>query len=42
MPGVILDKVNPEQQAAIHHGQGPLLIVAGASGICYLEWLELL
>ncbi len=30
MPGEIPDKVNPEQQAAIHHGQGPLLIVAGA------------
>jgi len=30
MPGVIPDSVNPEQQAAIHHGTGPLLIVAGA------------
>lgn len=30
MPGVIPEKVNPEQQAAIRHGQGPLLIVAGA------------
>lgn len=30
MPGEIPEKVNPEQQAAIHHGQGPLLIVAGA------------
>ncbi len=30
MPGEIPSQVNPEQQAAIHHGQGPLLIVAGA------------
>jgi len=30
MPGVIPEKVNPEQQAAITHGKGPLLIVAGA------------
>lgn len=30
MPGVIPEKVNTEQQAAIHHGSGPLLIVAGA------------
>ncbi len=30
MPGVIPEKVNPEQAKAIKHGQGPLLIVAGA------------
>lgn len=30
MPGVIPDQVNKEQQAAITHGRGPLLIVAGA------------
>lgn len=30
MPGVIPEKVNKEQQAAIRHGRGPLLIVAGA------------
>ncbi len=30
MPGVIPEKVNREQQAAITHGRGPLLIVAGA------------
>ncbi len=30
MPGVIPEKVNAEQQAAIAHGRGPLLIVAGA------------
>lgn len=30
MPGVIPERVNPEQQAAITHGAGPLLIVAGA------------
>ncbi|MBI2984755.1 MAG: ATP-dependent helicase [Candidatus Kerfeldbacteria bacterium] len=30
MPGVIPEKVNKEQQAAITHGRGPLLIVAGA------------
>ncbi|MCZ6788038.1 MAG: UvrD-helicase domain-containing protein, partial [Planctomycetota bacterium] len=26
----ILDDVNPEQRAAITHGEGPLLVVAGA------------
>ncbi len=30
MPGQIPDTVNTEQRAAIQHGQGPLLIVAGA------------
>ncbi len=30
MPGVIPEKVNPEQARAISHGTGPLLIVAGA------------
>lgn len=30
MPGVIPEHVNEQQQAAIQHGQGPLLIVAGA------------
>jgi len=30
MSGVIPESVNEAQQAAIHHGQGPLLIVAGA------------
>ncbi|MBI3572782.1 MAG: UvrD-helicase domain-containing protein [Candidatus Kerfeldbacteria bacterium] len=30
MPGVIPEKVNVEQQAAITHGHGPLLIIAGA------------
>lgn len=30
MPGAIPDKVNPQQQQAIEHGQRPLLIVAGA------------
>ncbi len=30
MAGVIPETVNAEQQAAIEHGQGPLLIVAGA------------
>lgn len=30
MPGVIPEQVNTEQQAAITHGRGPLLIVAGA------------
>lgn len=30
MPGVIPEQVNEAQQAAIQHGQGPLLIVAGA------------
>lgn len=30
MPGEIPERVNKEQTAAIHHGQGPLLIVAGA------------
>src|SRR5689334_12950139 len=30
MPGVIPEKVNPEQAKAIKHGRGPLLIVAGA------------
>lgn len=30
MPGIIPEKVNEEQQAAVSHGNGPLLIVAGA------------
>jgi DNA helicase-2/ATP-dependent DNA helicase PcrA len=30
MPGAIPDSVNEAQQAAIQHGEGPLLIVAGA------------
>jgi DNA helicase-2/ATP-dependent DNA helicase PcrA len=30
MPGVIPESVNEAQRAAINHGQGPLLIVAGA------------
>lgn len=30
VPGIIPDHVNKEQQKAIHHGTGPLLIVAGA------------
>lgn len=30
MPGVIPERVNPEQSKAIKHGRGPLLIVAGA------------
>ncbi len=30
MPGVIPEKVNPDQSKAIKHGRGPLLIVAGA------------
>lgn len=30
MPGVIPERVNPEQRKAIQHGTGPLLIIAGA------------
>jgi len=30
MPGAIPEQVNPEQQRAITHGSGPLLIIAGA------------
>lgn len=30
MPGVIPEKVNPQQKKAIQHGTGPLLIIAGA------------
>ena len=30
MPDPILDPLNPEQRAAVTHGDGPLLILAGA------------
>src|SRR5256886_14016601 len=30
MPDSILDPLNPEQRAAVTHGDGPLLILAGA------------
>ncbi|MGH2492220.1 MAG: UvrD-helicase domain-containing protein, partial [Candidatus Limnocylindria bacterium] len=30
VPDPILDPLNPEQRAAVTHGEGPLLILAGA------------